>query len=655
MAMATDYVRVTTNEVYLACRFGRLEMLKQLLARPGMGERLKKLPEDNVAGTWHEDPLHTAIIFGHEDVVRHLTSMPDVDVNKQFGGPQGDSPLTVALRKKRAGVVQALVDARADVEKPGGPDGFRPLQVAAQHVFTEGVRVLLEAGADAKAGHCDEAPVFGATLPMSIAAWAHADCTDIVRMLLDHGAELRDDPTMVFSPLLVMKNPFNGEVIRLFMERCGAELVKTREDFDNVASLVVRHWDTDTMKFVFQRYEQYLPSGQGLLLLQQAAESGADKLEWLLDHPRFANVLNGKTGPDAASLGRLLHFTTSAAVVELLVSRGADVNVYSAPAEDPRTVLEKLMQGQKVWAPHRKAMLETLLKHGADVNGGKGGGARLLELAKIKCQRSLIVPRLVEAGIEFPERMKGQLLTDALDLPGNAAAAMSMIKYLLDMGVSINHTSPSGETVLFKAMVRGRYSSLDELLALGADPRIVNCNQNTLLHAISKGSGGREVEAASKLIKLGLDPNAVNKKGIKPLDVAAWNSREGLTKLYLAHGADAHDVRTFTTHPNFHAEEDHDGSTVHIAAMDGSGMGMRTLIRAGVDVNVRDNMDRTPLHWARCLYSPNAEHFLREAGADGDAVDDMGNIARDVRRDQYWDLEERDVNMPLYWGGELSA
>lgn len=137
-------------------------------------------------------------------------------------GTQIDNPLLQASRSHDTEMVKLLLEG-ARVESPfGGPS---PLYGALSHWrYTkhesddeETVRLLLEAGADPNATfHRGDAPQFSQT-PLMVAS-ENASIT-AVKLLFDHGADLKTEIERMWSPLIGAVKINSAEMVKLLLER----------------------------------------------------------------------------------------------------------------------------------------------------------------------------------------------------------------------------------------------------------------------------------------------------------------------------------------------------------------------------------------------------------------------------------------------------
>lgn len=187
-----------------AAEGGHLEVVKQLLeagAKPeGEGNR-------QVLSLSYTEPTHDKIFdlvvragadgpskhalvgaacAGRMDIVRKNLERgmdPDATVLVRRASINGISPLVCAAENGRADVVDALLDAGADVNKGTGyKRNDTPLLMASENGHTEVVRLLLNAGADVGRSDVDAITALGKA--------ARGGHYQIVKLLLEGGADV---------------------------------------------------------------------------------------------------------------------------------------------------------------------------------------------------------------------------------------------------------------------------------------------------------------------------------------------------------------------------------------------------------------------------------------------------------------------------------
>ena len=168
-------------------------------------------------------------------------------------------------------------------------------------------------------------------------------------------------------------------------------------------------------------------------------------------------------------------------------------------------------------------------------------------------------------------------------------------------GLGANTKDTAGNTALHNFIADPEV--VKALIAAGADVKIRDSRGNTPLHFAAGNP-----ETTKILIEAGAKPNAQNHYGITPLH----NARHVEVIRTLIKGGANTEART----------NDSKATPLHYAIDKKDIEVAKALIEGGIDVNVRDHVGKTPLHYANHAASVN---LLLEAKADIEAKDNSGN------------------------------
>ncbi len=161
-------------------------------------------------------------------------------------------------------------------------------------------------------------------------------------------------------------------------------------------------------------------------------------------------------------------------------------------------------------------------------------------------------------------------------------------------------------------------------------------SRNNFFKAVERG----DIDAVNRLISEGADVKVENDKGETPLHIAAvWGHKEGVEAL-LDKGANVN-------------AEDEEGNTPLVLTTDeeiktllqstakllevaksGNIQEVNSLISEGAKVNVKDQDNKTPLHWAAEKGHKEVVEALLDKGANVDAEDENGDTPLDLATTQ---------------------
>ncbi|QZW33284.1 MPPV-015 ankyrin repeat protein [Magpiepox virus 2] len=187
---------------------------------------------------------------------------------------------------------------------------------------------------------------------------------------------------------------------------------------------------------------------------------------------------------------------------------------------------------------------------------------------------------------------------------------IKMLKVLVSYGADINTVDNAGKTPICCAVIRNLIDVTKELISLGADINKGDINNMTPLHHMMRFA--ESTELIEILLDHGADINAVNNFGETPLHILK-GSRDHITRTLITRGANVHAI-------------DYNGNTLLHKAMLNSNAILTDIIKLGVDINYRNNLEgKTPLHYAVMYPLRKRVSILLQHGADVNIIDNSGN------------------------------
>jgi ankyrin repeat protein len=262
------------------------------------------------------------------------------------------------------------------------------------------------------------------------------------------------------------------------------------------------------------------------------------------------------------------------------------------------------------------ATIQRLIAQGWDVNGGDSESLSKPFYVAIENGAHEIVAAIIAAGGRLNEpdthgRTALSIAAEGSFRNPSEESALKMLNYLLEKGADVHAggeaavTAASGNNLNFvkrlvaagarptpdslAAAVRGNKEDVvGYLLQLKVDPKTKLKNSRTLFHALP------EKALFERLLALGLDPNAADDSGRRPVHVAASRGTQKLPlmKLLVEHGADINAA-------------DGEGITPLMLSLPNRWMRetemMHYLVERGARLDLRDKLGRTVLDhaWAK--------------------------------------------------------
>lgn len=593
--------------VQKAVIYGKYKALKCLLAA---GAEFENDQEDNAENIHVQLPLITAVRSGFLECTRLLLDASIACQNAQTGTVPEDVPLGIsssshthitcmllengpippnntpstkqlllkAIESGNVHLVSLLIEHGASV------NAFEtPLTLASKNGSVEMVSLLLEKGADINEITKDgfrESPLFRAI---------YANNVDVAMLLLKQDADLNYETDLGWNLLNgAYKTP---EVIPELLQR---GLDRDHQCiFGSILHMTARWGHSKTMK----------------VLLESDSKPSLDLVYGAADI--FSSVGSDFIIEDELGLTALLIACKNyePECVELLLKAGAnphfrgkddieasDILMRAGDLEKAERCLRMLLSG-----PYKKSAAQKLDKKGNTL------------LHKIKKKTLIsVLQLLVKAGVPVDSKNRDGYTPLAVAVQkGNEAAA----KYLIECGAS--RTS----SILHSACAQGSVNLVELLIQEGADPEAIEPeNGRSLLYTALHID---DEAACSQMVRYLVDEVKV------PLDQPGGQFKYPIIRAaYMACGPDSAGLKALKLlirrKARLDMADDQRRRAVHVAAASLWKDGLSALVRAGVDINVRDKLGRLPIHFAASVSNQgNLEYLLgRFEDIDVNATDD---------------------------------
>ena len=288
--------------------------------------------------------------------------------------------------------------------------------------------------------------------------------------------------------------------------RYGAKFQKTDIDATNSLHFALRRGNQDLIRMLLD-----LGADANLRLLQD--ERGTT--------PLYEAVMNEVASGDEHHEPYIdgIELYSPLETIRLLLDRGADPNAKQIGEE---TILHAAII---VGSPLETIRL--LLDRGADSNAKISGEETILH--KAISSGEACVRLLLSTGANVNARNDRQ--QSILDLAVDVSDLM--VDILIEYGVDLDATDSKGHTALLKAARKGRAEIVMMLIGRGANIHVRDIAGQSLLHHLRSSSDS----IMWRLLRLGVDVNAIDEDGATPLDFAVRQDDNAKFKLLRELGA----------------------------------------------------------------------------------------------------------------------
>jgi ankyrin repeat protein len=587
--------------------------------------------------------LYYAAFYGFYHLVQHLIKNCPGRVNRHNN--MRSSPLVGALSRKHIRVAELLLAHGAHVHVRGDPPLCHVIRLSdSDDVRFNAVQFLLKHGAYANAGNAE------LSTPLHLAA--EEGCLEAAQILLEHGADvgLRNEDGQV--PLHLVSGgswDYKEEGKRLILARLLLAEHRTDVNAQDKKGTTPLH---NASYFRRPKITQ--------LLLDHGANAYAEDT-------RGRNPLHGLSGcgplPDSSPVSRAfgdglsgVDIQNVANVAQLLLGNGMDVNVLDNHHETPLHLASSYGALE---------IVEILLENDANINAENVHGQTPLHLVSqrsdFQSENADVTRLFLGLGVNVDIRDKNRatplhlaslhgchdislaLLDHGADINAEDAngqtplhrVSLDITHYqgdmyhhlseaMLERSADVNAQDKDQETPLHSATYMSRLGTARALIDHGANIHAENIQGQTPLHLVSQGVPRNwlvvcESDVVQLLLSRGADVNARDRNQATPLLSASFHLRSQVAKALLQSGADVSAV------------DIHGRNALHLISQNPqpdkdffTGLGI-SLLERGVDMNGRDDKDRTPLHFACYHGQVDVAEALLDYGAQVNATDVQGH------------------------------
>jgi serine/threonine-protein phosphatase 6 regulatory ankyrin repeat subunit B len=483
--------------------------------------------EVNRANADGDTPLIVAAREGHENRVAALLEHPEIDVNTQ--NKAGASALLEAARREHEGIVRQLLGAGA--EEPGLEKAVARWQLEQQGVFTESHFVR------------------------SVASGNVA----LARRYLQAGIDVNSQDERRETALIVAVRHRQLEMVELLVAQPGidvnlpnpegvsaVEIAAARDYADIVGVLQEAGADVDMQRVARRCLEDRGIQFTVESFISEAARGQTKSVAWFIDADMRPNAEDKRGDTALIAAVRYGHRP----VVELLIERGADVNLANrfgvtaleAAERSGHCEIAELLReaGARPTDPSMVGLLDAVetcdsigvqvaLDQGASPDAYTEEGEPILTVA-VRQRCHAVVDLLLERGasVDARDRELRTALMRAAEL-----GLTGMIRSLLDADAPLDEIDGDGRTALALAVWHGQVEAVRMLMEAGADVRIRDASGRTLrmIAAYKRHPGIIELFRGTELEEGGLEADLL---------AAAARGDRATVKALLESGANPH-------------------------------------------------------------------------------------------------------------------
>ena len=541
------------------------------------------------------------------------------DINSK--NSQGDTPLSLAIKKRKTNIAMLLLRNKAD-PNTNDLNGDTPLMFSVRSDKIEMIKMLLKFKADPNILNNDS--------EFSLLLAVKSSNKKALEILLDNNARMDVFDKNGNTAFHVACSLNNMEIIKIFVEK-GINvniLNKKRETALHIAS---KKGNLDLVKYLIQNNAVL---GLGVSVIPYACESNSiDLVKYLVSIG--ANINEQKENGSTA-----LHYCckdpTKIQIVEFILNEGVDINLTTKKNKTAIYFACKYKNEEAI---------KLLISKNADINIKDHLNRSPFYYACMNCSEYIVETLIsqVDNINEMVLNKKNQYISSPLHVVSQRGS-VDLIDLLITHGANPNLMNAEGEIPFLFACKSSSFDAMTYYLKRGADINETDNNGNTpLLNVLSTSFEGF---LPLMFISQGANLFSRNSEGKTPLHLACLRGHVETFDILLEKGANVNDVDYNNETPlllacssfieegdviysiiekllQHHADPNinpiHNDkisqTLMHIAIMRQSTKLIQLLFNNGADLNTPDFEGKIPFHVAVFQCAPNIIELLIKLGA----------------------------------------
>lgn len=455
-----------------------------------------------------------AITSNQKDMLLHLLNK---GATLDCATPEGDRPITIALRNRNKDMIRLLVDLGVNINSIGCAfKNTTALEYAIENLDLEIVKFLIDLGAEINLANVQK----DMRVPLHLAV--EVGKKDIVEYLIDRGANINSRDVKGMAPLHYAIKKGDVQIVNLLLDKgADIEIVDKNRKTPLLFSIVENKPDI-SICLIDRGANTQVKDKNGNGVLHLCAEKG------LLELAKY--ILEKKNGEIDINDGNKkketpLHIAVrnnKVEFVKFLIERGAEVEAKDVNGATPLFISLEV---------DNLELAKYFVEKGADVNVEANDGRRLVHLAG-SSKTVDTIKWLVGLGLDINVKDKEANLP--IHYTCNSGE-LNTLMFLIQKGQPINDLNKRGYAPLHLACESGQLILAKALIDAGADFKLLTSNGRSPLHLCAeKGYWG----PAQILILKGLDVDIKDSDGYTPLHLAVVNGEDRFVQLIVARGAD---------------------------------------------------------------------------------------------------------------------